>query len=55
MANWMVENATLFEPLYMLLQKILLAQNIIHTEEITLKFIIEGKVKVICCSTDEID
>jgi transposase len=45
MANWMMKSATLFEPLYALLQKILLAQNIIQADETTLKVISEDKVK----------
>jgi transposase len=45
MANWMMKSASLFEPLYALLQKILLAQNIIQADETTLKVISEDKVK----------
>lgn len=45
MANWMMKSATLFEPLYALLQKALLAQNIIQADETTLKVISEDKVK----------
>lgn len=45
MANWMMKSATLFEPLYALLQKILLAQSIIQADETTLKVISEDKVK----------
>jgi len=45
MANWMMKSATLFEPLYALLQKTLLAQNIIQADETTLKVISEDKVK----------
>jgi transposase len=45
MANWMMNSATLFEPLYALLQTILLQQNIIQADEITLKVISEDKVK----------
>ena len=45
MANWMMRSATLFEPIYALLQKTLLAQNIIQADETTLKVISEDKVK----------
>jgi transposase len=45
MANWMMKCATLFEPLYALLQKTLLVQNIIQADETTLKVISEDKVK----------
>jgi len=45
MANWMMKSATLFEPLYALLQTILLQQNIIQADETTLKVIAEDKVK----------
>jgi transposase len=45
MANWMMKSATLFEPLYELLQTILLQQNIIQADETTLKVIKEENLK----------
>jgi len=45
MASWMMKSATLFEPLYALLQTILLQQNIIQADETTLKVINEDKAK----------
>ena len=45
MASWMMKSATRFEPLYALLQKILLQQNVIQADETTLKVINEDKVK----------
>jgi len=45
MANWIMKSATLFEPLYALLQTILLQQSIIQADETTIKVISEDKVK----------
>ena len=45
MANWMMKSATLFEPLYAVLQTILLQQKVIQADETTLKVIKEDKVK----------